>query len=223
MNNTKSIFLVVIITATLVLGTSVIPMQSYADRGNSDDKQDKDFESKIRASSVSDKKSASQKMDQDNFCYRSDDCQQANQGQQIVGKDNEAKGFNDQSLNVQQAATPTPPPTQPPTPTPEKATLNVCKEVVSNMGIIIQPSDFTFDFSTPANPSTFQGANEGCTAVTVAAGTYIFQESTDRTGIRSIETSTSGGCDNPFDRDSFTGTIAAGETQTCTITNTVGA
>ena len=32
MDNTKSILLVAIITATLVLGTSVIPMQSYADR-----------------------------------------------------------------------------------------------------------------------------------------------------------------------------------------------
>ena len=36
MNNSKSILLVAIITATLVLGTSVIPMQSYADRGDDD-------------------------------------------------------------------------------------------------------------------------------------------------------------------------------------------
>ena len=46
-------------------------------------------------------------MDQDNECYRGDDCKQANQGQQVVGKDNDAKGFNDQSKNVQQATTPT--------------------------------------------------------------------------------------------------------------------
>src|SRR5215203_2988697 len=173
MNNTKNILLVAIITATLVMGTSVIPMQSYA----GENKNTKDSKSSIKASTEVNKKSASQHQDQDNFCYRSDDdCQQANQGQQIAGKDNEAKGFNDQSKNLQlQPVTPT----QPPTPTPETATLNVCKEVVTNMGIIIQPSDFTFDFSTPASPSTFQGANEGCTAVTVAAGTYIFQESTD--------------------------------------------
>jgi hypothetical protein len=39
-------------------------------------------------------------MDQDNFCYRGDECQQANQGQQIIGEDNDAKGFNDQSDNL---------------------------------------------------------------------------------------------------------------------------
>ncbi len=40
-------------------------------------------------------------MDQDNFCYRSDDCEQANQGQQLAGKNNDAKGFNDQSDNLE--------------------------------------------------------------------------------------------------------------------------
>ena len=39
-------------------------------------------------------------MDQDNFCYRGEECQQANQGQQIIGEDNDAKGFNDQSDNL---------------------------------------------------------------------------------------------------------------------------
>ena len=102
MNNTKSILLIAIIAATLVMGTSVIPMQSYADRDNNDDhKKDKDFKSSIIAGSESAKKSASQHQDQDNFCYRGDDdCQQANDGQQIVGKDNEAAGFNDQSDNL---------------------------------------------------------------------------------------------------------------------------
>ena len=42
MNNTKSILLVAIITATLVMGTSVIPMQSYADRGDDDESRKKD-------------------------------------------------------------------------------------------------------------------------------------------------------------------------------------
>ena len=100
MNNTKNILVIALITATLVLGTSVIPMQSYADRDNNDDhKKGKDYKSSIIAGSESDKKSASQHQDQDNFCYRGDDCEQANQGQQVVGKDNDAKGFNDQSDN----------------------------------------------------------------------------------------------------------------------------
>ena len=51
MNNIKSILLVAIIAATLVMGTSVIPMQSYADRdGDSDNKKGDDFKSKISAS-----------------------------------------------------------------------------------------------------------------------------------------------------------------------------
>ena len=103
MNNTKNILLLAIFATTLVMGTSVIPMQSYADRDNDDNhKKTKDFKASISASSDSSKNSASQHQDQDNFCYRGDDCQQANQGQQIVGKDNEAAGFNDQSKNTQQ-------------------------------------------------------------------------------------------------------------------------
>ena len=116
MNNTNNILLVAIITATLVLGTSFIPMQSYADRDNNDDhKKTKDFKSSIIAGSESDKKSVSQHQDQDNFCYRGDDCEQANEGQQIVGKDNDAAGFNDQSKSIQKSVTP---PTPTPTPTP---------------------------------------------------------------------------------------------------------
>jgi hypothetical protein len=99
MNNTKNILLVAIITATLVLGTSVIPMQSYADRDDDDHhKKGKDFKSKTSASSESDKKSASQHQDQDNVCYRGNDtCTQANEGQELIGEDNDAIGFNDQS------------------------------------------------------------------------------------------------------------------------------
>jgi hypothetical protein len=76
------------------MGTSIIPMQSYA--GSASD----EYKSKIKSSTEVDKKSASQHMDQDNFCYRGDDCQQANQAQQIIGEDNEATGFNDQSFNL---------------------------------------------------------------------------------------------------------------------------
>ena len=86
--------LIAAITSLLVMGTSIIPMQSYAG-GASDE-----LKSKIKSSTQIDKKSASQHLDQDNFCYRSDNCQQANQAVQIVGEDNEATGFNDQSSNL---------------------------------------------------------------------------------------------------------------------------
>ena len=101
MNNTRNLLLITIVTATLVMGTSVIPMQSYADQH----KKNSDFKPSIKASFDSDKRSASQHQDQDNFCYRSDNCNQANQGQQVVGKDNDAKEFNDQSDNIALANT----------------------------------------------------------------------------------------------------------------------
>jgi hypothetical protein len=108
-----------------------------------------------------------------------------------VGKDNEASGLNDQSLDVQQAATATP--TQRPIPT--TATLNICKTVNNQApGTTFRPSDFTFTFRTPANPNTFQGANEGCTTITVASGTYTFAEFVPQfvTGFAILF---SGGCD----------------------------
>ena len=148
-----------------------------------------------------------------------------------MGKDNAAKGFNDQSKNLQQqAVTPTATPTQPPTqpPTPTTGTLNICKTVINQVpGLTFQPSDFTFTFSTSANPSTFQGANEGCTAVTVAPGTYTFTELIPQF-VTGFAVDFSGGCDfvdftSNFEGDGvlFNGIIAAGETQTCTVTNTI--
>ncbi len=230
MNNTKSILLAAIITATLIMGTSVIPMQSYADRDNNDDhKKDKDFKSKIISGSESDKKSASQHQDQDNFCYRGDDCEQANQGQQIVGKDNDAKGFNDQSRSLQSTpattgaaggtgnngngTTPTPPPTT--------GTLNVCKVVNNGPGLNFEPSDFTFTFTSEgANPAEFAGSAD-CTAVTVPEGPYSFGETLDALAL--FTTTASGDCtqDSRF-IPAFHGSINAGDTQTCTVTNNIG-
>ena len=94
MKNTNKMLMIAAITSLLVMGTSIVPMQSYA--GSASD----GYKSKIKSSTEIDKKSANQHMDQDNFCYRGDDCQQANQAQQIIGEDNEATGFNDQSFNI---------------------------------------------------------------------------------------------------------------------------
>jgi hypothetical protein len=76
-------------------------MQSYANKDNVENKKYDDNKSKTSAGSQTDKKSATQDLDQDNFCYRGNEtCTQANEGQQIVGKDNDAVGFNDQSDNL---------------------------------------------------------------------------------------------------------------------------
>ena len=68
MNNTKKILLMAAITSLLIMGTNIVPIQSYADRDDDDQKKTDDFNSKIKASSEIEGKSASQHMDQDNFC-----------------------------------------------------------------------------------------------------------------------------------------------------------
>ena len=95
MDNTKNILLVALITATLVLGTSVIPMQSYAAEGNDDeDKKGKDH------TSQEEKNDVNLKLDQENTCYRGEVWKQGNEAQKVVGNDNDVTGFNDQSDNL---------------------------------------------------------------------------------------------------------------------------
>jgi hypothetical protein len=57
----------------------------------------------MKSSTQTDKKIASQNMDQDNFFYRGVDYRQANQGQQKRGRNSPAAAINGQSLNVRQA------------------------------------------------------------------------------------------------------------------------
>ena len=101
----KNILLITAITSLLIMGTSVIPMQSYAGGSDLQHKSVGDIKDSIKKDAKSEK--ANQHLRQDNACYRGDDCQQANEGQQIVGKDNEANGFNDQSANLPLALSPT--------------------------------------------------------------------------------------------------------------------
>jgi hypothetical protein len=50
------------------MGTSIIPIQSYADMDDKNIKKNSDFDSKINANSVTEESGANQHMDQDNFC-----------------------------------------------------------------------------------------------------------------------------------------------------------
>jgi hypothetical protein len=92
MNNTNKMLMIAAITSLLVMGTSLVQMKSFA--GGDEHKKWKDSKNEVS------KKGASQKMDQDNFCFRDSDCKQANQGQQIIGENNEITGFNDQRDNL---------------------------------------------------------------------------------------------------------------------------
>jgi hypothetical protein len=85
--------------------------------------------------------------------------------------------------------------------------LIVIKHVINDNGGTAAASDFTMSVTgTNANPSSFPGAESPGTAVTLDAGSYSVTE----TGPAGYSMSASADC---------SGTIAIGETKTCTITN----
>ncbi|PIZ85825.1 hypothetical protein COX94_02015 [Candidatus Nomurabacteria bacterium CG_4_10_14_0_2_um_filter_33_9] len=93
-----------------------------------------------------------------------------------------------------------------PDPDPDPATLHVIKTVINNNGGTAIASDFTIDVSgTNVSPSSFSGSAAGVD-VTLDAGSYAVTE----TSLPGYLQSGSSGC---------SGTIAAGETKTCTMTN----
>ena len=91
-------------------------------------------------------------------------------------------------------------------PPPTTGTLVVIKNVVNDNGGTATSSDFTINVnSSSSTPSTFSGSSLG-TNVTVDPGSYSVSE----VPVSGYAMSTSTDC---------SGTIAAGETKTCTITN----
>ena len=180
--------LIAALASLFVIGPNLVPVQSHASAAaagndNGGYKTTKDYKDSIKKDMYEKSDKTDQHLDQDNFCYRDDDCEQANQGQQVAGEDNEAAGFIDQSRNLQSTAatsrgnsgtgnngngtTPTPPTT---------GTLNVCKVVVNNPVSGVKPSDFTFAFTSEgADPAEFAG-DADCTKVTVPEGPYSFGE-----------------------------------------------
>ena len=103
MKNTNKVLMIGACILLLIMGTSVTTMQSFAESGSNDEnKKHEDKKSKTSADSQTDRKSASQHQDQDNVCYIGNEtCTQANEAQELIGKDNDAIGFNDQSDNLQ--------------------------------------------------------------------------------------------------------------------------
>ncbi|MDP3982006.1 MAG: ice-binding family protein [bacterium] len=94
-----------------------------------------------------------------------------------------------------------------PEPEPEPAILNVIKTVVNDDGGTAVASNFTITVTgTNVSPSSFAGSEAGV-EVTLDAGSYSVAETAGPSGYLA---SGSGDC---------SGTIAAGETKTCTIAN----
>jgi Prealbumin-like fold domain len=145
-------------------------------------------------------------------------CRQSNTGQNTLGNDNSVTGFADQSDNPKQsAAAPITPSTAnqttanntspTPTPTPTTATLTVIKIVSGPRPTTVTPANFTIHVTANnPNPPNFAGSATG-TDVTLGPGTFNVTE----TGLAGFTTSFSSNC---------SGTIAAGQHLTCTITNT---
>jgi hypothetical protein len=184
MNILQSLLILASLVSLFVTGPNLVPVQPYAAAvgDNADYKTTKDYKDSIHKGINSKSDSENQHLSQDNLCYRDDDCEVANDGQQITGKDNAASGFNDQSKNIQHqqqqpalSTTPTPQtagngtaPTPTPTPTPTTSTLTVAKHVVCNFAstMVECPTANTFNITaTTGNGSSisFDGSESGTT------------------------------------------------------------
>src|SRR4051812_8538224 len=104
MNILQCLLILSALTSFLVTGPNMVPVQSYAaastDGDSGDYKITKDYKDSIHKDIDSKSDSTNPHLSQDNLCYRSPECKQANEGEQITGKDNEASGFNDQGINT---------------------------------------------------------------------------------------------------------------------------
>ena len=105
MNILWCLLLIAALASLFVTGPNLSPVQSYAaaaDNDNGDYKITKDYKDSIKKDVYAESDKTNQHLGQDNLCYRGDDCEQANEGEQVEGKDNAASGFNDQSKSIGQ-------------------------------------------------------------------------------------------------------------------------
>ncbi|HEX2200799.1 MAG TPA: hypothetical protein VHH93_02120, partial [Gammaproteobacteria bacterium] len=90
---------------------------------------------------------------------------------------------------------------------PQQAALTVIKQVINDNGGLAAAGAFTMNVTgTNANPASFPGAESPGTSVTLGPGSYSVDEVELSGYTKSLGTDCSG-------------SIAAGETKTCTITN----
>ena len=82
------------LSIAVIMAISIASMFSLLSHVNPSQQQSV-YASSLKTSDL--KQEDQQNLNQDNICHRSDGCKQANDGQQITGKDNTASGFNDQS------------------------------------------------------------------------------------------------------------------------------
>jgi hypothetical protein len=196
------------------MGSNLVPVQSYvAVDIDGDYKTTKDYKDSIKKDVYAESDKTDQHLGQDNLCYRGDDCEQANEGEQVEGKDNAASGFNDQSKNAQQS-----PPAAGTAPSTQTGTLMVTKNVTCPDGFSCPtPSDFTMRVTgTQGNgnpsPGTFAGSEEG-TTVTLNLGSYNVTEDFEDSASSPLKVvrNFSEGCSGSI--------TTAGEGRECNVTN----
>src|SRR5207249_10009563 len=99
------------------------------------------------------------------------------------------------------------PPPPPPPPPPSPSTVVVIKHVVNNNGATATAANFTMTVTgSSPSPASFAGTESPGTTLTLNAGSYSVSE----TGPSGYVSSLSASC---------SGSIAVGETKTCTVTN----
>ena len=157
MNILWCLLLIAALASLFVTGPNLSPVQSYAaaaDNDNGDYKITKDYKDSIKKDVYAESGKTNQHLGQDNLCYRGDDCEQANEGEQVEGKDNAASGFNDQSKSIGQqqqqpsAVSTAPIPGTPgngtsPTPTPTPPTAVTLAPTSALSGVTSTPNTDT--------------------------------------------------------------------------------
>ncbi len=101
MNILRCLLIISALASLLVTGPNLVSSPSVcrpAGGGDNDGdyKITKDYKDSIQKDVNAKSEKTNQHLGQDNLCYRDDGCEQANEGQQLEGKDNTASGFNDQ-------------------------------------------------------------------------------------------------------------------------------
>jgi hypothetical protein len=173
MNILRGLLILASLSSLFVTGPNMVPVQSYAVNDDKDDnKITKDYKSSIHKDINTKSDRTNQHLGQDNLCYRGDDCEQANEGEQVEGKDNAASGFDDQSKSIGQqqqqpsAVSTAPIPGTPgngisPTPTPTPPTAVTLAPTSALSGVTSTPTP-TPTLSQPDDECLFEPSLPKC-------------------------------------------------------------
>jgi hypothetical protein len=105
------IVIVAVIILLMLAGTILTPTEASALSKFNTNTDTSNLKHGIRDGVNVNLEHSDQHMNQENLCYRTNTCRQANDGQNTLGNDNSVTGFTDQSDNLQQSAAPVTSPT----------------------------------------------------------------------------------------------------------------